>query len=96
MRPNAFTVSSRARSTSASLVTSQATARTLPRLLEFAGGLLGEGLVAVPDRDRGAGVEQPLGDGAADSLRAAGDDGETAGEVDGVGHGGSPLSAAMS
>ena len=32
MRPNAFTVSSRARSTSASLVTSQATARVWPRL----------------------------------------------------------------
>ena len=51
----------------------------LAAALQLAGGLLGEGLVAVPDRDRGAGIEEPLDDRPPDPLRAAGDDREAAG-----------------
>ena len=89
MRPNAFTVSSRARSTSLRSVTSHAMAASLPGS-QFRRGLLGERPVAVPDRDRGAGIEEPLDDRPPDPLRAAGDHREAAGEVDLVGHGVSP------
>ena len=91
MRPSAFTVSSRARSTSASLVTSHGDRDGLAAVVQFVGGLLGQRLVAIPDRDRRAGVEKPLDDRAADALRAAGDDGVAAGEIDLVGHVVSPL-----
>ena len=51
-----------------------------------AGGLFGQPAVAVPDRDRGAGIQQPLDDRPADALRAAGDDGAAPAEIDLVGH----------
>ena len=36
----------------------------------------------IPQRHRGARCQEPLGHGPADALRAAGDDGAAAGEVD--------------
>ena len=69
------------------LVTSTANAIDLAAIAELARGLLGESLVAIPDRHAGAGIEKALDDGAPDALRAAGDDGELAGQIDLVGHG---------
>ena len=86
MRPNAFTVASRARSTSSSLVTSTGNGLDAPVAPQLGRGLLGKRAVAVPDRDRGAGIEQPLDDGAADALRAAGHHRDPAAEIDPVGH----------
>jgi hypothetical protein len=48
--------------------------------------LLGELFVAIPDRDGSTRIEHPFDDGAADALRAAGDDGRLAREINPVGH----------
>ena len=40
------------------------------------------GLVVIPDRDLGAGSDETLGDGAPKTLRAAGDDGAAAVQID--------------
>jgi len=42
----------------------------------------GERLVMIPDRDLGAGTDKTLGDGAPKPLRAAGDDGAAAVQID--------------
>ena len=86
--PNAFSVASRAASTGASSDTSHA--NSLHRLADLLRRLLGERGVAIPDRDLGAGGDEPLGDGAADALRATGDDRDAAREIDIV-HGQAPL-----
>ena len=57
---------------------------------DFLGRLLCEGLVMIPDRDLGAGTDKTFCDGAPESLRAAGDHGAAAVEIDLV-HGGSPF-----
>ena len=44
--------------------------------------LVGEVAVEVPDLDRGAAGGEALDDGLADALRAAGDDGDMAVEID--------------
>src|SRR6266851_8771477 len=49
---------------------------------DFLCGLLGERLVMIPDRNLGAGGDKTLGDGAPKPLRAAGDDGAAAVEID--------------
>src|SRR6202790_787101 len=51
--------------------------------------LFGERLVMMPDRDFGAGTDKTLGDGAPKTLRAAGDDGAAAVQIDLV-HGKTP------
>ena len=61
--------------------------------LERVGGFLRELAVAVPDRDRRAGIEKPLDDCAPDALRPAGDDREPAGQIDLVGHAPLPASS---
>jgi hypothetical protein len=53
---------------------------------ELLRGLLRQREIAIPDRHRSAGVEKTLDDGAADSLRAAGDNRMTSAEIDRVGH----------
>ncbi len=50
--------------------------------LEFLDGLLRECRVAIPDRHGRAGLKEALGDRSPDPLRAAGDDRETAGQID--------------
>ena len=57
---------------------------------DFLGRLLGERLVMIPDRDLGAGSDKTLGDGAPKTLRAAGDDGAAAVQIDLV-HGENPF-----
>ena len=81
MRPSAFTVSSRARSTSVSFVTSTATATTLPRPAELARrssrrSALSRSQIATaaPESRKRSTIA------AADALRAAGDDGVAAGQ----------------
>src|SRR5216684_521397 len=49
---------------------------------DFLCGLLGERLVMIPDRNLGAGGDKTLGDGAPKPLRAAGDDGAAAVQID--------------
>src|SRR5262249_1560810 len=53
-------------------------------------GLVGKRLVVIPDRDFGAGSHKTLGDGLANTLGAAGDDGGASVEIDLV-HTRSPL-----
>ena len=65
-----------------SRATSTPTAMTLPRLASSLAVALGQRLVAVPDGDARAAVEQPLDHGAADALGAAGDDRSAAGEIE--------------
>src|SRR5262249_23231686 len=43
--------------------------------------------IAIPDRNRRAGFEETLDNGAADTLRAACDDRIASGEIDFIGHG---------
>ena len=87
MRPSAFTVASRAASISASFVTSHGDGRDPAAIaLSSPAVSFGQRAVAVPDRDRGARVQQPLDDGPADALRAAGDDGIAPAQIDRVGH----------
>ena len=49
---------------------------------DFLRGLLRERQVVIPDRDLGAGGDKALGDGAPKTLRAAGDDGAAAVQID--------------
>ena len=49
---------------------------------DFLRGLFRKRQVMIPDRDLGAGGDEALGDGAAKTLRAAGDDGAAAVEID--------------
>jgi hypothetical protein len=58
----------------------------LAAVVELARGLLRERAVAVPDGDRGARIQEPLDNRAADALRAAGYYGAPPGKVDPVGH----------
>ena len=53
---------------------------------ERLGGLLRQRDVVVPDGDRGAGLQEALGDRLAETLRPAGDDGDAALEIDVVCH----------
>src|ERR1700730_17336861 len=57
---------------------------------DFLGSLVCKRLVMIPDRDFGAGTDKTLGNGAPKSLRAAGDNGAAAVQIDLV-HGESPL-----
>src|ERR1700687_4349446 len=56
---------------------------------DFLGSLLCKRLVMIPDRDFCAGTDETLGDGAPKSLRAAGDDGAAAVQINLV-HGDDP------
>ena len=78
--PSAFSVASRVFSTAARSDTS--TLNAVTRGADFLGGPLRERLVVIPDRDLGAGGDEALGDRAAETLRAAGDDGAAAVQID--------------
>ena len=78
--PNAFSVASRVFSTAARSETSTLKARDGGA--DFLRGLFGERLVVIPDRDLGAGGDEALGDRAPKTLRAAGDDGAAAVQID--------------
>ncbi len=52
------------------------------RRADFLGGLFRKRQIMIPDRDLGAGGDEALGDGAAKPLRAAGDDGAAAVQID--------------
>ena len=90
MRPNAFTVSSRARSTSLTSVTSHGNRDDLAAIAQLSAVFSAKRLVAVPDRDAAPESRNRSAIALADPLRAAGDDREAAGEVDFVGHVRSP------
>ena len=49
---------------------------------ELARGRLDQGRIAVPQRNAGPGPQQTFGNRAANPLRAAGDDGPPAGQVE--------------
>ena len=67
-------------------------AATRPRLFKLGRGLLRERKIAIPDRHRGAGIQKALDDGAADALRATGNDRITSAEIDFIGHESPPYS----
>ncbi len=48
---------------------------------DFLGGLLRQRLVEIPDRDFRPRGDETFGDGAAEALRAAGDDGKSSGQI---------------
>ena len=84
MRPSALSVASRALATAAGSATSQAIATTLSPSAFAVFSASAD--VAIPDRDLRAGCHEALGDGLAEALRAAGDDGDAAFQIDLVCH----------
>src|ERR1700690_2416165 len=62
---------------------------------DFLGGLLGQWLIVIPDRDLGAGSDKALGDRAAKTLGTAGNAGAAPVQIDLV-HEGCPLITASS